>query len=109
FQKIFNEVKQHFGKQVTQEANELFIRLIAVMKTLYGRNTVTLEFSGEDNQPGLLERIAKVFRRNGVNLTGINSAVLDQDHIQFTLSFEQLRHSDNVRRALEAIEDWEKP
>lgn len=109
FQRVFNEVKNHFGKEVAQEANELFTRLIAVTKTLDGRNTVTLEFTSTDNHPGLLERIARVFRRHNVNLAGINSVVLDPQHIQFTLSFEEQRHTENVRRALEEIEGWEKP
>jgi AHAS-like ACT domain-containing protein len=109
FQHLFSQVKDYFGEDIAKEANELFQRLISVTKTLYGKNTAVLEFTKTDNQPGLLERIAKVFRRREVNLTGINSVMLSDRRIQFTISFEQAGSSEGVRRALEEIEVWKSP
>ncbi len=106
FEKLFKKAHQHFGQKVTKEANELFMRILAVLSTLYSKKSVTLEFNKSHSQPGLLERIAKVFSGQQVNLTGINSVSLDGQHLQFTLSFEQSRQSDPVRRALEEIESW---
>ncbi len=109
FEKLFKEANNHFGPDVTKEANELFIRILGVLSTLYGKNSVTLEFSQAQNRPGLLERISRVFSERQINLTGINSAPIDSTRLQFTLSFEQSRASDEVRRALEEIEDWSDP
>lgn len=106
FEELFQKANRHFGVEVTREANELFMRILAVLSTLYGKNSVTLEFSQAQSRPGLLERITHTFSEKGVNLTGINSVVLDGKRLQFTLSFEVSRTSDEVRRALEEIENW---
>lgn len=106
FERLFLQVKEHFGSEVTKEANELFMRILGVLSTLYGKNSVTLEFSQAQSQPGLLERILRVFSQRQINLTGINSVALDGNRLQFTISFEQSRASDDVRRALEEIENW---
>jgi prephenate dehydratase len=82
------------------------MRILGVLSTLYGKNSVTLEFSQAQSQPGLLERILRVFSQRQINLTGINSVALDGNRLQFTISFEQSRASDDVRRALEEIENW---
>jgi hypothetical protein len=109
FAKLFMKAKAHLGEDVGREANELFLRLIAVTKTLYGKNVAVLEFSRASNRPGLLERMARAFRRRSVNLTGIDSVELGADRIQFTVSFDQPRSSDAVRRALEEVEGWREP
>lgn len=109
FKQLFAQAKEHFGPDVIREANELFTRLIGVLNTLYGKNSVTLEFTKASDHPGLLERILKVFRERQINLTGINSVSLDGRRLQFTISFEQSRSSDGVRRALEEIEKWPEP
>lgn len=109
FEELFAQVNNHFGPDVTKEANELFMRILGVLSTLYGKNSVTLEFSKAQSRPGLLERISRVFSQRQINLTGINSVALDGQRLQFTLSFEQSRASDEVRRALEEIEDWSEP
>jgi prephenate dehydrogenase len=106
FEKLFADANAHFGPEVTQKANELFIRILGVLNTLYGKNSVTLEFDNTQNQPGLLLRILSVFSNRQINLTGINSVMLDNRRLQFTISFDQSRSSDLVRRALEAIESW---
>jgi prephenate dehydratase len=85
------------------------VRINAVQSTLYGKNTVTLEFTKAQNQPGLLERISKVFSQRQINLTGIFYVPFDDEHLQFTIGFEQSRSSDEVRRALEEIEAWSTP
>ena len=108
FEELFAQVNNHFGPDVTKEANELFMRILGVLSTLYGKNSVTLEFSKAQSRPGLLERISRVFSQRQINLTGINSVALDGQRLQFTLSFEQSR-LDEVRRALEEIEDWSEP
>ncbi|MEX0931765.1 MAG: prephenate dehydrogenase/arogenate dehydrogenase family protein [Candidatus Paceibacterota bacterium] len=109
FEKLFAKINTHFGQDVTTEANELFMRILGVLSTLYGKNSVTLEFCKTQSRPGLLERISRVFSQRQINLTGINSVALDSKRLQFTLSFEQSRASDEVRRALEEIEDWSDP
>lgn len=106
---LFAQAKTHFGEPVTTEANELFLRLIAVTTTLYGDNSVILEFTREHNRPGLLERILRVFRRRRVNLSGINFVSLDDKRLQFTVAFERSRNSDEVRLALQEIEGWNEP
>ncbi len=108
-ERLFTAAKEHFGPEVVRSSNELFTRLISVLNTLYGKNSVTLEFTKGDNRPGLLERVAGVFSRHGVNLTAFNTVNLDGKHIQFTISLEQPRTSDEVRRALEEIEGWKRP
>ena len=90
------------------QANELFTRLIGVLNTLYGQNSITLEFPRAYDRPGLLLQILQVFDDHQVNLTGINSVFLGE-RLQFTISLEQSRSSDGVRRALEAIESWPEP
>lgn len=109
FEELFAKANTHFGPDVTNEANELFMRILGVLSTLYGKNSVTLEFSKAQSRPGLLERISKIFSQRQINLTGINSVALDGQRLQFTLSFEQSRASDEVRRALEEIESWSDP
>lgn len=109
FTRMFQDAKRHFGEDIGREANELFVRLIAVTKTLYGKNVAVLEFSKADNRPGLLERVTRAFRRCSVNLTGINSVELDAARIQFTVSFDQPRSSDAVRKVLEEVEGWRDP
>ena len=108
FEQLFIKAKEHFGPEVIRDANELFQRLLGVLSTLYGRNSVTLEFAKTQSQPGLLKRVAEVFEEHQVNLTGINSVELD-GRVQFTISFEQSRSSDAVRRTLEEIENWKDP
>lgn len=109
FEELFRQANEHFGPEVTKEANELFMRILGVLSTLYGKNSVTLEFTKAQSRPGLLERIARVFSQRQINLTGINSVALDGQRLQFTISFELSRASDEVRRALEEIEDWSEP
>jgi prephenate dehydratase len=83
------------------------MRILGVLNTLYGKNSAILEFTLSQSQPGLLARISGVFSNRQVNLTGINSVILDGQRVQFAISFEQSRSSDAVRRALEDIDNWE--
>lgn len=106
FEALFAQANEHFGAEVTGEANELFTRILGVLSTLYGSNSVTLEITKGQSRPGLLEQICGVFSRRHINLTGINSVLLDGRRLQFTISFEQSPSSEEVRRALEEIEDW---
>lgn len=106
FQRLFTEARGHFGEQVTKEANELFVRILAVLSTLYGSNSVTLEFASRESRPGLLGRVLEVFTRREINLTGINAVNLEGDRLQFAVSFEQSPDSHDVRLALEEIEGW---
>lgn len=108
FEQLFGKASAHFGAPVMKEANELFMRLLSVMNTLYGQNSVTLEFNSAHDRPGLLEEISGVFGKYQVNLTGINSVTLGNDRIQFTMSFKQARSSNNVRLALQEIENWKQ-
>ena len=109
FEQLFTRVREHFGQKVVAGANELFARILGVLSTLHGKNSVTLEFAEAQSRPGLLEHILGVFSRRKINLTGINSVVLGGQRLQFTISFEQSRSSDGVRRALEEIEGWKDP
>ena len=109
FEALFTKANAHFGPDVTREANELFMRLLGVLSTLYGRNSVTLEFMKAQSRPGLLERISRVFSQRQINLTGINSVALDGGRVQFTISFEQPRESGEVHQALTEIEAWSEP
>ncbi len=104
-QRMFAEAKSHFGEKVVAESNDLFARLLSIQSTLSGNNSIVLQFDEKENKPGLLERIAKVFGERKINLTGINSVVLGSN-LQFNISFDETRDSDNVRRALEVIENW---
>lgn len=108
FEDLFRQAREHFGEAVTTEANELFVRINSVLSTLYGADSVTLEFTTDDSKPGLLERVAGVFTQHGVNLTGINSVQLDRG-VQFTISFEQPRNSEAVCAALDTFETWTDP
>lgn len=109
FRELFKKAKGHFGKDVRREANELFLRIIALTKTLGQKNSVILEFSSAHDKPGLLKKIVGVFSRYGVNLSGINSVTLDDAHKQFTISFSEPKTSDRVQRALDKIESWQTP
>lgn len=106
FEGLFAQARQHFGGEVIAESNELFMRILGVLSTLYGGNSVVLEFSSAQNRPGLLEKISRVFSARQINLTGIHSVALDEHRLQFVISIEQSRSSDEVRRALEEIENW---
>ena len=103
---LFAKASEHFGPEVIGDANELFVRILGVLSTLHGENSVTLEFDKEQNRPGLLEHISGVFSRRQINLAGINSVKLGEQRLQFTIGFEQSSSSDEVRRALEEIEQW---
>jgi prephenate dehydrogenase len=109
FEALFAQANEHFGTEVTGEANELFTRILGVLSTLYGAHSVTLEVTKGQSRPGLLERICSVFSRRRINLTGINSVLLDGRRLQFTISFEKSPASEEIRRALEEIEDWPEP
>jgi prephenate dehydrogenase len=109
FERLFLQAREYFGAEVTREANELFIRINAVLTTLYGKNSVTLELDKAESRPGLLERISGVFGHRGINLSGIHSVEFGGGRLQFTISFDQSRASDEVRRALEEIENWPEP
>lgn len=108
FEQLFADASLHFGSRSIQEANDLFERLLAVLNTLYGKNSVTLEFSKKESRPGLLERISRIFGDKEINLIGINSVALGE-RVQFTISFEESPQSDKVRQALEEIEAWTEP
>jgi hypothetical protein len=106
FLKLFALIKDHFGDAVAKEANELFLRLNAVLKTLYGQNSATLEYSASVDRPGLLDQILRVFKRRKINLKGINHVEFANNRMQFTIAFGELKQSDSVRRAIEEIESW---
>jgi prephenate dehydrogenase len=106
---MFAKARRHFGEKVIREADELFMRMLAVFNTLYGPNTVTLEFAKGFNHPGLLERILGVFSHHGINLAGINFVSLDGTRMQFTIKFDESRTSERVQAALEEIGDWPDP
>jgi predicted amino acid-binding ACT domain protein len=109
FKKLFLRAREHFGGRVADEANDLFLRLLAVMKTAYGKNSVILEYAKAHDRPGLLGEISRVFERNKINLTGINFVSFDQNHMQFAVSFGQPKTSEAVRRSLETFESWDSP
>ncbi len=106
---FFEEVKTHFGLDVARDADELFQRLNAVLKTMSGNNSVILEFAKYDNQPGLLEKIGCVFRKRKINLVGINFAALTDRRLQFAISFEGSKDSAEVQSALRHIASWKEP
>jgi len=105
--KLFGKAKAHFGPDVIKEADTLFQRLIAVTKTIYGKNSIILEYSKDDDKPGLGEKILKAFGKRSVNLTGFNFAAIDGNRMQFSISFESSKSSDAVRLTLEEIEKWQ--
>ncbi len=104
---LFQKAAGHFGTEVIKEADELFQRLIAVTKTIYGRNSIILEFNKEFDQPLLGKKILGAFGRRGINLNGFNFAAIDDNRFQFCISFESSRSSDDVRLVLEEIESWD--
>ena len=109
FKQLFLKVRKHFGKDVTEEANELFLRILAMIKSLYSKDTVILEYRKSEDKPGLLARIAGVFARYGVSLTSISSVNFSLERQQFVISFGQPKTSDSVRRSLKKIEKWGSP
>lgn len=109
FRDEFLLAREHFGKDVTQEANELFLRLIAVTKTVYGKDSILLQCGKLDDKPGLLGKISRVFERWGVNLTEISSVHLDQNNVQLAICLGQSKTSDAVQKALETLELWKVP
>lgn len=102
----FKKAQNHFGSSVIAEANEMFMRFNAVTRTLEGKNSIVLEFKTTANRPGLLERVAAVFRRKGVNLTGFNFVSFGPDRNQFSLTTEQPNDSEGVIGAIRIIEGW---
>lgn len=109
FKRLFVIARNHFGDSVTTEANELFMRILAIFDTLYGKDSVILECSKNESRPGLLKRILEVFDNRGINLLGLNTVNLPVNRLQFTIKFEQSSASHDVRRALEEIENWVEP
>ncbi len=109
FRTLFKKTREHFSREVCREANELFVRIIALTRTLGQKNSVTLEFSKRDDKPGLLMKILAVFQQYDVNLTGINFTSFDAQHMQFAVSFDTPRSSEHVRLALDHIETWTGP
>ncbi len=104
---FFAEAKSHFGDEAIKEFEKNFAKTLALY-TLYSKGSVTLEFPKEESQPGLLERILHTFSTRGVNLTGIHAMTGDVVH-SITMSFASSTDSDEVRRALDEIEMWDKP
>lgn len=110
FEELFEKANTHFGQDVTKEANELFMKILGVLGTLYDKNSVTLELNKSQSRPGLLERISRVFSQRQINMKGIVPFVTDGGKsLQFTISFEQPCSSEEVRLALEEIEGWSEP
>jgi prephenate dehydrogenase len=109
FEQLFVQAKDHFGSKSVNSANELFVRMLGVLETLYGKDSVTLEISTAESHPGLLERIARVFSRRHINLKGINSSYPSGNTLHFAISFELSRSSNQVRLALEEIQSWTDP
>lgn len=109
FARIHDKIKGHFGTSVTRDANELFIRLIAVTKTLYEKNSVILEFNREQNEPGLLLKILQVFSKRNVNLAEIHSVDLNGWQMQFAISFRVQDFKEGVEDALNEILSWKTP
>lgn len=105
FAGLFSKARGHFGEEVTAEANELFTRLLSVLKTLYGRDSIIVEFSKSKDRAGLLDKLLQIFSCRQINLTGINSVFLG-DRLQFAISLGQSRSSEEVRQAVEEIERW---
>jgi hypothetical protein len=102
---LFVEARTHFGEDVLKEANDLFMRLLSVQKTLYGKDSLILECAKSDSRPGLLGRLMCVFTERAINLTGINSVDMGE-RLQFAISLEQSKDSAVVRKALDEIEGW---
>lgn len=106
---MIDRAKLHFDKKVLAQSDELFTRSNALMATLYGPNSLILEFRQDDDGEGLLARIARTFTKHHINLGGINYAELGKNKHQFAVSLRQDRDSANVRRALNEMEKWDSP
>ena len=109
FMHLFANAKSHFGEDVTREADELFQRLNAVLKSLYSPNSIILEFAKWDSKPRMLEKILREFGKRDINLTSINFAALNDRRFQFTLTFEGSKHTLAVQAALRHISSWSQP
>jgi prephenate dehydrogenase len=103
FEALFSQAAEYFGSDVTRESNELFVRILSVFNTLYGKNSLTLEFDQSQNKPGLLAKICDVFSCHEINLTGINSAIIN-GRLQFRISFEEPCDPAAVPKALSEID-----
>lgn len=103
FEGLFKKAKDHFGDEVVEDANELFLRLFAVLNTLYDKNSVILEFDSTESRPGLLANITRIFNEFEINLKGVHFADLDQNRQQFVISFYESPESTTIRQALSEI------
>lgn len=103
----FQRARKHFGENVVQDGNELFSRIFSVFSTLYGENTVILEFSKEYDGPGLLNKVTNVFGEADINLTGITScpSPTDPRMTQFVINLGSSKESEKVKNVLEKIEN----
>ena len=109
FAGLYDSAKNHFGEDVTREANELFQRLNAVLKSFYSPNSVIFEFAKWDSKPRMLEKILIEFGKRGINLTDISSVARNDRRFQVTLSFEGAKHTLAVQSALKHISGWSQP
>ncbi len=104
FKKLFRKVAAHFGTENLDQGNELFKRLLPVLNTFYGPNTLVIEYPKDADRPGLLDDVLKAFRRHKVNLRGIQNSAGTSGRNQFIIGCEQSKDSESVRHALEDLE-----
>lgn len=103
------QAARYFGRENIRAGNELFEQLLPAMNTFHGSNSVTIEYRTSDDHEGILEQLARVFRRRKVNLKGFHSSNATPGKIRFSVGFHVSKDSQRVRLALDEIEQWDNP
>lgn len=109
FRTLLKKVCEYFGEESVTRGNNLFRDMLPVMSTFRGEQSVVIECSSRYDQPGLLDKLLRVFRRHQVNLNGIRGSLTQQKTVQFVCGFDRSRNSERVRRALDELERTQNP
>jgi len=96
----FRTSQDHFGTRTLNQGFEFFEHLIQRLVDLAEANSIRLVF--EDDHPGLLNQIEKIFADEGINQTAFHSS-RKGGKLSFLIGLEQPKFSPVVVSAVERI------
>lgn len=102
FSADFFASREHFGAEVLQQNFDLFELLNQLLVDHGSEDRVTLVVPLQQDQPGLLHRMAGIFLAEGINLTSFRSFRVGGG-IRFEVVFNRPPHAPEVQRALANI------
>jgi prephenate dehydrogenase len=105
FSRKCGDASRHFGQTNLTEAFEFFQRLISLSVESEQSNLVTLTFTGEQNKPGLLNRVLEVFSEAQINLDYQRFMKVSDQRLSFIIGFEEPKDSPKIRRALAKVQE----